>query len=89
MLSRRPFFKRHPSTVAVDCAQILRNDGAYIQEYAKRRVALNESASDALRMDCGSIRERRYFPDAPLSDAEADFSLAQARIVYKTVKVGI
>lgn len=70
----------------LNCSRVMANDGTHISEMvAKGRIRFEDPAE--LDMDCWKgIRHRNYFPEKGAQmvlEEDADFTLAQARIVYK------
>lgn len=61
----------------------MENDEEYIWEAAKERITYLDS--EDLPTDCASIFSRNYFPNKPFSKMEAEFSIAQARIVFRVI----
>uniref|UniRef100_A0A914HUX7 Uncharacterized protein n=1 Tax=Globodera rostochiensis TaxID=31243 RepID=A0A914HUX7_GLORO len=64
-----------------ECARVFLNDSDYIAQFGKKRLTFEDPMW--LEMDCANgIRKRNYFPmEANFENAE--FPLAQVRIVYK------
>lgn len=66
----------------LNCSRVMANDKVYLSEMAKKRI--NFTDPEVLDMDCQSgIRRRNYLPEKCQMQEDADFPLAQARIVYK------
>jgi hypothetical protein len=55
----------------------------YVRQQAAQRFGYADAVN--LSVDCDSIRARNHFVGRPLSEAEAQFPLAYARVVYKVV----
>lgn len=69
-----------PKTVKfIDCEKVLKNDSIYLKDLNRETY----DDSNDLDMSCEGIRKRNYFPENPMSQEEADFPLAYAKIVYK------
>lgn len=65
----------------LNCERVLLNDVEYIREKTRHRIVYKDSVD--LKTDCASIKNRNYFPERPLTNQEAEFPIAYARIVYR------
>jgi hypothetical protein len=64
-----------------ECGRLVAGDPEYVKQQAEHRFVYADAAN--LSVDCGSIRARNHFAGRPLSEAEAQFPLAYARIVHE------
>uniref|UniRef100_A0A914NGC1 Uncharacterized protein n=1 Tax=Meloidogyne incognita TaxID=6306 RepID=A0A914NGC1_MELIC len=64
----------------LDCKRVFNNDIEYIKDKAKNRLIYKDVD---IPMDCEDIYSRNYFLKFPLSEAERQFPIAYAKIVYK------
>ncbi|KAE9552240.1 hypothetical protein FO519_004549 [Halicephalobus sp. NKZ332] len=77
----KPFFRKPPEVEGIDCARFFQNDTAYEAIYTDNKITYKDE--EFLSSDCREIRLRNYFPEEPLSEAESEFPIAFARIVYR------
>ena len=77
----KPFFKKPSEMEGIECGRFFENDTEYENLYTENKITYK--GDEFLSTDCREIRLRNYFPEEPLSEAEADFPIAFARIVYK------
>ncbi|TMS33341.1 hypothetical protein L596_001099 [Steinernema carpocapsae] len=75
-LKCHPNFKKHSSVASIDCAPFFVKS-----QKTSERITLDPQ--EELAMDCVSILNRHHFPNEPLSQEEAQFPIAQARLVFK------
>nr|CAD2167747.1 unnamed protein product [Meloidogyne enterolobii] len=66
--------------VFLDCKRVFNNDIEYIKDKAKNRLIYKDVD---IPMNCEDIYSRNYFLKFPLSEAERQFPIAYAKIVYK------
>nr|CAD2159367.1 unnamed protein product [Meloidogyne enterolobii] len=64
----------------LDCKRIFNNDIEYIKDKAKDRLIYKDVD---IPMNCEDIYSRNYFLKFPLSEAERQFPIAYAKVVYK------
>uniref|UniRef100_A0A1I8BX08 Uncharacterized protein n=1 Tax=Meloidogyne hapla TaxID=6305 RepID=A0A1I8BX08_MELHA len=64
----------------LDCKRILNNDIEYIKEKSKKRLIYKDIK---ISNKCEDIRSKNNFLEKPLSEAENEFPIAYAKIVYK------
>uniref|UniRef100_A0AC35UDT5 Astacin domain-containing protein n=1 Tax=Rhabditophanes sp. KR3021 TaxID=114890 RepID=A0AC35UDT5_9BILA len=74
--ARRKLWK--PYGFNLRCNKVLGNDLTYIKKVKKFKW----TDKMKLGMSCKEIRARGFYPNAPMSKAEAEFPLAYARNVY-------
>ncbi|TKR80098.1 hypothetical protein L596_014227 [Steinernema carpocapsae] len=71
-----PVFKKHPLVENTDCSPFF-----LFSIENPERVVLD--SKEKFKADCDSIFSRHYFAQKPLSQEEADFPIAIARVVYR------
>ena len=76
----KPFFRKPPEVEGIECGRFFENDTAYEAKYTNTTLIYKDE--EFLSSDCRDIKMRHYFPEEPLSEAEAEFPIAFARIVY-------
>ena len=79
----KPFFQKHLEMEEIECDRFFQNDTAYEDKYTNTKLTYKDD--EFLSSDCRAIKMRHYFPEEPLSEAEAQFPIAFARIVYKVI----
>ena len=79
----KPFFQKPPEVEGIDCSRFFQNDTEYENLYTENK--LTYKGNILLSSNCSEIRMRSYFPEKPLSEAEAEFPIAFARIVYRVI----
>ncbi|KAI1725098.1 core-2/I-Branching enzyme domain-containing protein [Ditylenchus destructor] len=74
----------------IECARLFDSDESVRTSYLKKIGGENRFTYDEdkdnqkpLDMSCKAIRQRHYFAEQPMSQEEADFPIAYARIVYR------
>ena len=76
----KPFFRKPPEVEGIECGRFFENDTAYEAKYTNTTLIYKDE--EFISSDCREIKMRHYFPEEPLSEAEAEFPIAFARIVY-------
>lgn len=76
-------FVRPPGTKSLNCQKFFNHDRRYVYRYTKKRLNFTDPPDESLPMDCESIRMRNYFPRFPATKIEADYPLAEARVVFQ------